>query len=271
MRRSALSFLAVFTLALGACDPGTSSSGSASGTTGGTGSVTAGSTGTSPATSPPTTGVSTTGSNPSGSVTTDDLPPGSGCCQPHEGPGCNEAAVQTCVCDMDASCCGFDWQETCVDLAQARCDATCQPDMTTTDSDSDSTGGRTSGPTGGDDTTGGFGSGTFGTGFGTTGNFGDALCCYEGTGCDHLPTEECVCDIDPSCCDGEWSQDCVGIASDSCNACTSNDCCTPQNDAGCADVRVEDCVCGIDPYCCDNEYDFICAEIAEIDCKACAG
>jgi hypothetical protein len=200
------------------------------------------------------------------------LPPGNGCCEVHEGPGCDEALVQACVCDMDASCCGFDWTESCVDLAQARCEATCEADMTTTDSDS--TGGRTSGitttPTTSDGTT-GFGT-TFGdTEFGTSGEFGEALCCYEGTGCDHIPTEQCVCDLDASCCDGEWGEACVTLATDSCNACTSDDCCTPQNDAGCSDMTVQECVCAFDDYCCNTEWDFICADAAVAECEAACG
>ncbi|MBV1861680.1 MAG: pentapeptide repeat-containing protein [Nannocystaceae bacterium] len=203
--------------------------------------------------------------------TTDTLPPGSGCCTPHEGPGCDEAAVQECVCDMDTSCCGFDWRDSCVEVAQARCEATCAPDATT--GDTASTSGPTTGVSTSPGTTGfgdtGFGDTGFGdTGFGDTG-FGDDLCCYPGQGCEHPATDACVCAIDSSCCDGEWSETCVGLAETDCNACTSDDCCAPQNDAGCSDMEVLDCVCDADSYCCDTEYDYICAEIASTKCGAC--
>ena len=260
MRVASISYFALFSLALCACPNPSASDSTSGGTTGGSNA----SDSTSGATQTDPSGSTT----PDPSATTGTLPPGSGCCAPHDGPGCNEAAVQSCVCDMSPVCCGFDWDDSCVEIAQARCDATCEADMTT--SDSDSTGGRTSSA----DTTGTGGS--FGTGFGTefgssSGDFGDALCCYEGTGCDHPGTEQCVCDLDPTCCNGEWSQDCVTLATDSCNACTSDDCCAPQNDAGCSDMTVQDCVCAIDDYCCNNEWDYLCVEEAQTECSACAG
>ncbi|MCR9160632.1 MAG: hypothetical protein ACE37F_21035 [Nannocystaceae bacterium] len=266
MRPLNFSVVALLSLSLGACDNPSPSSGSttSAGTTGS--SAAESSSSGAPSTSAPTS--SNTG--PSGTSST--LPPGDGCCAVHEGPGCNEAAVQSCVCDMDASCCGFDWGESCVDIAQARCEATCQPDMTT--SDSDSTGGPTTGVTTASTT--GFGSTGFGTTFGdtefgTTGDFGEALCCYEGFGCDHIPTEQCVCDLDPSCCEGEWGPECVTLATNSCNACTSDDCCTPQTDAGCSDMSIQECVCAFDDYCCENEWDYICADAAVDECRASCG
>lgn len=224
----------------------------------------------------------TGGPNPSGTsnATTSTLPDGDGCCEAHAGGGCNESAVQTCVCDQDAACCTFDWTQSCVDIAQSRCDATCEADMTTgvsatnptgdtdsgsaSDTDSDSDSDSTTDDTFG--TSGSFG-GTFGTG-------GDVpLCCYGGGqgACGHGPTAECVCEINSECCDGEWTAQCAQIAAESCGACGSGDCCAPQTDATCNDAKVLECVCDLDGYCCETEYDDICANIAAADCQACNG
>lgn len=270
MRASNIRFIALLTFALGACEstsPGMSSGSTTDDTTGG--SVDDSSTSSTPGlTSSTSSDPGTT--NPSG--TSSPPPEGTGCCEAHEGSGCDEALVQTCVCDIDAACCGFGWTESCADIAQTRCEATCEPDMTTTDSDS--TGGRTSDTprTTGDDST-GSGDTEFGeTEFGTTGDFGNQLCCAEGTGCAHTATEQCVCELDSSCCEGdEWGETCVALATESCNACTSDDCCTPQNDGGCSDTTVQDCVCALDDYCCEAEWDYICADLATSDCEARCG
>lgn len=268
MTASSTRFFGLLTLALASACFGSSSGDGATdqGTTGGTSpsSTTAGASSSGPTATSPT--------NPSASSsppTTGTLPPGSGCCDEHEGPGCNESAVQECVCDMDATCCGFDWSASCVDIAQARCEATCQPDATTGDSTTGPTTGMTTSPPVTGETDGGTTFGSSGFGSGSTGDFGDFLCCSEGAGCGHAATEACVCAIDSSCCEGEWTETCVGLAASDCNACTNDDCCAPQNDAGCNDTRVQDCVCELDPYCCDTEYDYICAEVASGKCGAC--
>ena len=56
------------------------------------------------------------------------LPPGVGCCEAHEGPGCNEQGVALCVCAESPECCVFDWLETCAQRAQSECAATCESD-----------------------------------------------------------------------------------------------------------------------------------------------
>lgn len=66
-------------------------------------------------------------------------PEGDGCCEVHGSPGCNEPAVVDCVCETEASCCAFEWDDACVDLAMNECDAVCEdpgstgepPDTTT--------------------------------------------------------------------------------------------------------------------------------------------
>lgn len=215
---------------------------------------------------PTTAGSSSTGGSTGSSeaTTAGGLPPGSGCCEAHAGPGCEESSVQTCVCDENAACCGFDWSAECVELAQGTCEATCEPDATT----GDSTTGETSDDSG---STGGDTEGT--TGFGATGGEELGPCCESvgaGAGCLHQPTQQCVCAIDSGCCDDDWTAECAALAQSDCNACTSGDCCTPQGSAGCNDQAVETCVCALDDFCCNQTYDEICADLAASECEACS-
>jgi hypothetical protein len=46
------------------------------------------------------------------------------CCAAHGNPGCDDAAVEACVCEMDYVCCLEPWDELCVDAA-ADCGAMC--------------------------------------------------------------------------------------------------------------------------------------------------
>ncbi len=143
----------VAVLAVGACDSGTSAGetdgetegGSSSASTGvdagegvttnpGSGDASAsGTTGTSSSSAADTTG---------GSSGDTGLPDGDGCCDPHQSEGCEEAAVEQCVCAALPQCCLFSWIEECADLAQTRCEATCESD------DSGSTGSETGSETG---------------------------------------------------------------------------------------------------------------------------
>lgn len=65
-----------------------------------------------------------------------DLPEGEGCCEAHAGASCNEQSVAVCVCAAEPECCVFDWFESCAELAQSRCGATCESDSGTPDTDS---------------------------------------------------------------------------------------------------------------------------------------
>lgn len=84
-----------------------------------------------------TDGTTTEPSDPTGGGS--GLPEGEGCCEAHEGPGCNEQGVAACVCAAAPECCVFDWLPTCAQAAQAGCEATCEPGP----------GGETDGGTGG--------------------------------------------------------------------------------------------------------------------------
>jgi hypothetical protein len=47
------------------------------------------------------------------------------CCLDHSEAGCNEPLVQECVCQIDASCCVFDWDLNCAQMAEQQCQSTC--------------------------------------------------------------------------------------------------------------------------------------------------
>ncbi|MEM6293215.1 MAG: hypothetical protein AAGA54_18215 [Myxococcota bacterium] len=68
------------------------------------------------------------------------LPDGTGCCDAHAGPGCDEPEPQQCVCEASPDCCVFDWSEACADIAQSRCGATCESEDTTAGETEDDTG-----------------------------------------------------------------------------------------------------------------------------------
>jgi len=220
-------------------------------------------------TAAPTTAGASSSSGSRGSsesTTAGGLPPGSGCCEAHAGPGCDESTVQACVCDVNAACCGFDWSQECVDVAQRSCEATCEPDATTGDSTTSETSGD-SGSTPGEATVGATVGGS--SGGGELGPCCEAI--GSGGGCLHQPTEQCVCAIDSTCCDNAWTAECAALAQSDCNACTSGDCCTPQGSPGCNDETVQTCVCALDDFCCNETYDEICADLAASDCNACNG
>ena len=53
------------------------------------------------------------------------------CCEPAKEPGCEDKALETCVCDIDPFCCGMDkkgvgvWDDMCILTATEMCDAGC--------------------------------------------------------------------------------------------------------------------------------------------------
>ena len=55
--------------------------------------------------------------------TTGDV--GGSCCDTHANPGCDEPEVVDCVCAIEASCCAFEWDDLCVELAQGACNLIC--------------------------------------------------------------------------------------------------------------------------------------------------
>lgn len=47
------------------------------------------------------------------------------CCLDRPDPGCEDPALQTCVCTLDSFCCTDQWDAVCVDLAVGSCSAIC--------------------------------------------------------------------------------------------------------------------------------------------------
>jgi hypothetical protein len=58
----------------------------------------------------------------------DARPPVSDCCTSSDVPGCSVPRVAACVCEEDPFCCAFRFDENCVNLAKARCSASCTPE-----------------------------------------------------------------------------------------------------------------------------------------------
>ena len=103
---------------------------------------------------------------------------GEGCCTPHSTPGCDDPAIESCVCALDDFCCGQDfdsvgvWDAMCVDkVGDSLCGPACTPDDA------------------------------------------DGPCCeaHSGGGCEIDAVETCVCAEDPMCCQASpgWDSFCV--------------------------------------------------------------
>jgi len=48
------------------------------------------------------------------------------CCNSRSGTGCEETAIEECVCGLDPLCCRVGWDERCVELAQTSCNLSCE-------------------------------------------------------------------------------------------------------------------------------------------------
>lgn len=113
-------------------DPSTSITTTLTSTTASTTDATSDSTtlSTTDATTDATSGVDSSGTTTGGG--------GSGCCEVHDAPNCDEEETALCVCKASPECCVFGWDQSCVDLATGACAATCMGGGST---DSGSTGG----------------------------------------------------------------------------------------------------------------------------------
>jgi hypothetical protein len=99
-------------------------------------------------------------------------PPAGGCCEILMTPGCDDPAVQACVCMEDAFCCDTAWDDVCVNEVD------------------------------------GFGCGTCG---GMEPPPGASSCCSAqlGPGCDDPAVQACVCFVDEYCCSTQWDATCA--------------------------------------------------------------
>ena len=95
------------------------------------------------------------------------------------GPGCDDPAVATCVCEVDAFCCESAWDHLCVTIATLVCDAGCGS-------------------------------------IPTCGAAGACDVVHVEPGCDDVECCGAVCPIDPYCCVVGWDVACVAAAAEAC-------------------------------------------------------
>lgn len=162
------------------------------------------------------------------------------CCEvnPSGGPGCLDEVCQTCACDIDPFCCEVSWDANCVELAETDCQAEC---------------GCVPPPQ------------------------GDCCSVSENPGCSEATCEQCVCTIDPFCCDAAWDDVCVSEALSECPTecqCPTTQGCCQENSfglPGCNQPICQDCVCTFDSFCCDVAWDSGCVVEAETTCNVFCG
>ncbi|MCH9681147.1 MAG: hypothetical protein K0V04_06930 [Deltaproteobacteria bacterium] len=162
------------------------------------------------------------------------------CCVDNNTPGCDDPAVQTCVCGNDPFCCDTQWDDVCAGIATNDCDAC-----------------------GGGGSTGG-------------GDPNEDCCTAQATpGCTDATIQACVCANDPFCCDTQWDAMCVGrVGSDLCApSCAPDDadgpCCQANGTPGCEVDAVEACVCMTDSFCCTDQWDQMCVDNLPPACGSC--
>ena len=90
-------------------------------------------------------------------------------------------------------------------------------------------------------------------------------CCTEQTGvmgCDAAAVEECVCGVDGTCCDTEWTADCADLAVNFCGAACVFPACFEQT--GTCDAPADDCSCVgcVDDGACGFDDDCVCDDCA---------
>lgn len=197
---------------------------------------------------------------------------GGDCCAAHGTPGCDDAAVEACVCDVDPQCCDAQWSAGCTAILDLYDCGSCGGDP------------PPAGDTGGDPPPPG---GETGGGDPPPGGTGDCCANNGSPGCDDAGIETCVCNQDAYCCDTEWDGVCVNeVDSFGCGTCGGGGsdggggsgggggpsaCCEQQPGAGCPDAAVQACVCATDDYCCNVLWDLTCVgEVESLGCGTCS-
>ncbi len=168
-------------------------------------------------------------------------PPGS-CCDSTRTPGCVDPEVEACVCDVDRFCCDVVWDAECAAKVVAFGCGICEG----IDPREENTG----------------------------------RCCDPGAGgvgCAEPELEQCVCDVDPFCCEVEWDLLCADLVEEvGCGSCSppyeGPACCNVQPGPSCESPEVAACVCARDAYCCEVQWDGQCvAHVEEMGCGPCDG
>jgi hypothetical protein len=106
------------------------------------------------------------------------LPPGN-CCEATAASGCGNSECEMCVCGLDPTCCNVAWDGFCVDTAATDCNGTCACAGPALPSVAD--------------------------------------CCNDGgLGCGEAACADCVCGLDPFCCDTSWDSTCADASQAAC-------------------------------------------------------
>jgi hypothetical protein len=154
------------------------------------------------------------------------------CCESSPFPGCNDSAVQACVCDLEPFCCEFSYDPFCVELAFG-CGVVCPTEGAESDC---CTASDVAGCT----------DAVINTCTCAT----DSQCCTDSF--DEVCVAEAVAECGAQCNSGE----------------PESDCCTPSDVPGCGSAEVSDCVCAVDPFCCAGGFDESCVALAQSQCGA---
>ncbi len=119
---------------------------------------------------------------------------GTGCCDAHGTPSCDDAGIATCVCNQDSFCCEVEWDGICVDeVASLGCGACGGADPVCGDGKCD--GGESCKVCPGD--------------CGACPGLGDCCTPHENAGCNNPTVQKCVCADDAFCCATQWDDQCV--------------------------------------------------------------
>ncbi|MCA9711322.1 MAG: hypothetical protein KDK70_36120, partial [Myxococcales bacterium] len=170
-------------------------------------------------------------------------PSGQDCCAGGSEPGCNDPAVEACVCGEIAFCCDTGWEKVCASAVEALgCGHCGGADTGEPPPPGESSGGEPPPP---------------------PPPMGDCCEVQMTPGCADAAVQDCVCAQDDYCCMMEWDQLCVDQVDElMCGDCGGvmpppgvSPCCEAQMGPGCGDTAIEDCVCLIDDYCCNVEWD----------------
>lgn len=191
------------------------------------------------------------------------------CCQPHEGTGCQDPAVQATVCAGDPACCSLKWDNLCANAVDLLLPGTCCGNGACNSNEACS-----SCPA-------------------DCGLCTDSCCqAHAGRGCQESSISDLVCASDSLCCSSQWDEACVfelanlapgfccGDAhcteADSCETCPEEcgvcppACCEEHEAPGCSDQYVAACVCQFHPECCQDAWTKSCVIASiELQCNQC--
>ena len=164
-------------------------------------------------------------------------------CQTTGVAGCPGCACEECVCELEPTCCLWEWSYDCVWLCQESCGgcSECVPNCDGAVCGSDGCGG----------------------------SCGE---CPDGYGCSDGECCEQACDgkvCGPDGCGGDCGVCPSGAICDALFQCEQMHGCHTTETPGCGGCACEDCVCVKDPYCCDIVWDLLCVGICDEECGGC--